>query len=111
MHDHVFTANSPLGVTVYCSNDTWYNHIVAGHSPMTDKQTEVKYAIENPLCVYQSKSHPENRDVYFAHNLPYDEYTKVVVENYDTHSEVVSAWGQPEIKGNIGGLKYVKPKL
>ena len=107
----IFAANSPLGVVVYCMKETWNNHIIAGHSSMAGKDDEVKNAIESPSSVFESFSHPLSRDVYFAYNRLYNEYLKVVVHNFETHSEVVSAWYQQAIKGNIGGLKYVNPKL
>ena len=110
-NDIIFTATSPLGVTVYCMKETWNNHIIAGHSSMIGKNDEVKNAIESPSSVYDSFSHPLSRDVYFAYNRLYDEYLKVVVHNFESHSEVVSAWYQQSIKGNIGGLKYVNLKL
>ena len=108
---YVFTAQSPLGMVVYCTEETWNNHIVAGHSSMEAKEDEVKNAIESPSSIYESNSHPSSRDVYFAYNRLYNEYLKVVVHKFDTHSEVVSAWYQQSIRGNIGGLKYVDPKL
>ena len=110
-NNFVFTANSPLGITVYCMEETWINHIIAGHSSMIGKDNEVKNAIESPSSVYDSYSHPLSRDVYFAYNRLYNEYLKVVVHNFGTHAEVVSAWYQQAIKGNIGGLKYVNLKL
>ena len=111
MSDTIFVTKSPLGMTVCCTEETWNSHITAGHSSMVGKADEVELAIKSPSCVYGSNSHPLSRDVYFAYNRLYNEYLKVVVHNFDTHSEVVSAWYQKEIKGNIGGLKYVGSKL
>jgi len=78
---------------------------------MREKHDLAKGAIENPESIWSSKSHPDNRDVYFAHNAPNDAHTKVVVENTSEGHFVVSAWFQKEISGNIGEIKYVKPKL
>ena len=78
---------------------------------MKNTEDEVNNAIESPSIIYESKSHPSSRDVYCAYNRQYNEYLKVVVHKFDAHAEVVSAWYQQAIKGNIGGLKYVDPKL
>ena len=108
---YAFIAESPLGMTVYCTKETWSYHIIVGHSSMMGKENEVKDAIESPSSIYESNSHPSSRDVYFAYNHQYNEYLKVVVHKFDTFAEVVSAWYQQTIRGNIGGLKYVDPKL
>jgi len=71
---------------------------------MRNKINLVIDAIENPSSIWESKTHPETRDVYFSHKSSDGAYTKVVIEG----ESVVSAWRQPEVKGNIGELKYVK---
>jgi hypothetical protein len=111
MNNILFTARSPLGYNVVCESSQWENHIVAGHRTMRNKVELVEGALESPDSIWSSGTHPETRDVYFAYNAPNNAYTKVVVEEApDVHS-VVSAWIQKEVKGNIGELKYVKPKL
>jgi len=111
MDDILFVATSPLGFDVTCLQSTWDDHIAGRKSVMHNKQALVVNAIENPVSIHSSGTHPDNRDVYFANNAPNDAYTKVVVENSDACHLVVSSWLQKEIRGNIGELKYVKPKL
>lgn len=119
MSDKIFEANSPLGYKVCCFKSDWENHIASGHTIMSSNIEAVQYAVENPDAVYQSNQWPR-RDVYFARytGASYGGklYTKVIVQTPDIDDDsgyVVSAWPQPDIKGNIdkGGPKYVKPKL
>jgi len=83
---------------------------------MKGKENAVASAVAKPQWVYQSDTVP-SRDVYFAISGNTNEklrYTKVVVEtNTDKDADVVSAWMQPSVSGNInpGVIRYVNPKL
>jgi len=114
--DTLFTARSPLGYSVICTKNQWENHVIASHGIMTKKEHLVKNTISSPIAIYQSDEFP-NRDVYFAHsghNNNNIKYTKTIVEVKSNNSaEVVSAWLQPRISGNINPevMKYVDLKL
>lgn len=119
MSNTIFKTISPLGYKVCCYESDWENHLAAGHEIMVKNIKAVQNAVENPDVVYQSNEWPQ-RDVYFAKytGATYGDklYTKVIVQTPDINDDsgyIVSAWPQPEIKGNIreGGLKYVKSKL
>jgi len=111
MDENVFEVHSPLGHTVICSCMTWNNHILMGHPNMRGREEEVKNAIEMPDSIFASEERPADRDVYFKGTLQNNMYTKVVTQKRGIVHYVVSAWRQKEVKGNIGVMKYVKPKL
>jgi len=108
-----FVEESPL-YPISCPENTWDDHIIAGHSMMKDNLDAVKDTIKSPYQIYQSLSDPK-RDVFFGKSsvATYGEkfYTKVVVEQpKDSQSKgyVVTAFPSKEIKGNIdtGVMKY-----
>ncbi len=112
-----FKVESPLGYTVSCSKERW-KHITQ-HEIMKENRAAIMDAIGDPLAVYKSEEWPETRDIYFgkSESATYGEklLTKVVVDKpteYNDEGEIVSAWPQKDISGNIseGGLQYVKPK-
>lgn len=112
-----FKVNSPLGYTVSCSVESW-SHIEQ-HEIMKTNREAVIEAIGDPTAIYTSEEWPETRDIYFgkSEKATYGEklFTKVVVNRpteYNSEGEVVSAWPQPNISGNIdkGGLQYVKSR-
>ena len=113
---NVFTIVSPLGYVVSCTQSQWDNHILVNHPNMKNKEDLVAFAITKPQWVYQSDTFP-SRDVYFAISGNTNEklkFTKVVVEtSTPDDAEVVTAWMQPSVSGNInsGVIKYVSPKL
>ena len=110
MDNYVIEVKSVFGQITFCSVQTW-EHIVSGHQVMKDKMGQITQSVSDPDFVYESKSHPTNRDIYFRYDRSDKEYTKVIVQNKESFSEIVSAWPQDEIAGNIGGLKYVRPRL
>ena len=109
--DVFFVAQSPLGITVKCTVEQWEAHILAGHANMAGRHEDVANAIRDPSWIFRSLSYPQTRDVYFSQPVGNREFLKVVVENQATVSEVVSAWLQAEIRGNIGEVVYAKSKL
>ena len=111
MDDIVFEAQSPLGYTVFCSRTTWHNYILIGHPNMRGREDEVKDTIETPDSIFGSEEHPADRDVYFKRTALESMYVKVVTQDNGTVHHVVSAWRQRDVKGNIGVIKYVRPKL
>lgn len=113
-----FAAKSPLGYTVECTEDRWENHVLQGHSMMAGNEQAVIDAIENPIVVYPSKSHREERHVYFgdSKNASYSSpYTKVIVGKNDDGARTITAFPKEEINGNIEGgeVLYVcdKPRF
>ena len=113
---NVFTVTSPLGYIVSCTQSQWDNHILAGHKNMKGQEIVVANTITDPSWVLQSNEFP-SRDVYFANSGHTNEklqFMKVIVEtNTGDKANVVSAWMQPNIAGNInaGVIKYANPKL
>ncbi len=112
-----FKVKSPLGYTVSCSKENW-SHIER-HEIMKENRDAVIDAVGDPVAIYSSEEWPDKRDVYFgrSNKATYGEslYTKVVVNKpteYVSDGEVVSAWPQRDISGNIreGGLLYVKSR-
>jgi hypothetical protein len=112
-----FKVESPLGYTVSCSKENW-SHIER-HEIMKENRDAVIDAVGDPVAVYSSEEWPDKRDIYFGRSskATYGEslYTKVVVNKpteYISDGEVVSAWPQKDISGNIkeGGLLYVKSR-
>jgi len=83
---------------------------------MKGKEDVVAHAVAKPQWVYQSDDFP-SRDVYFAVSGNTNNklrYTKVIVEtNINNDADVVSAWMQASVLGNInpGVIRYVNPKL
>ena len=121
MDERLFIEHSPLGYSVCCYKSDWEQHILgkSGHSIMKNNLESVRITIAKPEFIFASNQW-ENRDIYFKRcsSATYGGklYTKVVVQKPDIHDEygyVVSAWPQPNIKGNIdeGGLLYAKSKL
>ena len=107
----LFTAQSPLGIVVECTVEQWETHVLAGHAIMVGRHEDVANTIRDPAWIFRSLSYPQTRDVYFSQLNDNKECIKVVVENQILGSEVVSAWIQSEVRGNIGEVKYVKSKL
>ncbi|MCL2171115.1 MAG: hypothetical protein FWB71_03085 [Defluviitaleaceae bacterium] len=113
---NIFTAKSPLGYVVSCTQSQWDNHILARHPNMRGNEAIVANTISNPHKIHPSKE-PPGRDVYFAHSGNTNEklqFMKVIVAPpVNNEAEVISAWMQASIKGNIdpGVEKYVDPKL
>lgn len=112
MSETLFTASSPLGYNVVCSQNRWNNHILTSHSNMKNKEHVVANTISNPTVIYQSDEY-DTTDVCFGdsgNTNPKLKYAKVIVAN---SSDVVSAWLQEDIRGNINPkvIKYVKAKL
>lgn len=113
-----FAVESPMGYTVKCSEDNW-KHIKEHHEIMKENREAVIDSIGDPIAIYSSEEWPEKRDVYFgkSNKATYGEnlYTKVIVNKpteYSEEGEVVSAWPQKNISGNIseGGLLYAKSR-
>ena len=109
--DVLFEAQSPLGVTVKCTVEQWETHVLAGHANMAGRHEDVANAIRDPAWIFCSLSYPQTRSVYFSQPIGSREFLKVVVENQALVSEVVSAWLQAEIRGNLGEVIYAKSKL
>jgi len=108
----LFTVESPLGYMVTCSQYQWDSHILISHPNMKGSELAVRDVIENPVAVYSSGEFP-SRDVYFGNSD--NEHAKlrvckVIVETNtgDSDAKIISAWMQPSISGNIGGVKYAK---
>lgn len=81
---------------------------------MADHQAAIQKAIEDPSCIYRSKSDPDNRHVYFRQDghpdFP-DFFLTVVVERAPEPSGVITAFPQPSLRGVAeGGLLYVRPR-
>jgi len=116
MPEPLLRVETPLGKIVVCTHETWINHIEFGHPVMKGNSENVKETLKNPIVVYGSDQ-KENRDIYFAkstyNNIGNEFYTKVVVENREIDSIVVSAWPQKDVAGGIDeeAIKYVNPKL
>ena len=119
MSGNSFTVQSPLGYTVVCSSEFW-NHIDDRHPIMKENEKALVNAISDPVAIYSSEKWPEKRDVYFGKTsqATYGEkmFTKVVIDKpdeYNKEGQVISAWPQKSISGNINerGLRYVKSKL
>jgi len=109
--ENIFEAENPLGQIVICSRSVWENHILIGHPFMEGCAEIVKNAVETPDNIFESEEYPNERDIYFKYNTHNNLYTKVVTQKHGLVYRVVSAWFQKSVKGNIGGLKYVKSKL
>lgn len=75
-----FEATSPLGYTVQCRESDWA-HIIK-HGAMAGNEKAVIETIEDPLVIFPSKSHQNDRFVYYGDpTATYKtEYTAVVVE-------------------------------
>jgi len=111
MGENIFEVRSPLGYIVICSQVTWEQHVLIGHPVMQGKENELKSTIEAPDYIFESEEHPKDRNVYFKYNALSRKYIKAVTKGDLFIHYIVSAWLQNELKGNIGGLKYVKHKL
>lgn len=71
------------GNAIVCSNDTWYNHIVAEHPEIRGCEAHVKTAIEKPYQVYQDHRNLQKRSIYKPFILPkpfHTQYLRVVIE-------------------------------
>ena len=113
-----FKVKTPLKYDVECSEKQWESHIVSGHPMMKGNEQTVIDALENPLAVYRSGSHPK-RHAYFGstENASYGkkvQYTKVIVDNAEEKPEytTITAFPSKKIDGNIDGgeLLYVSDK-
>lgn len=119
MSDNIkFTAESPLGYTVECTEEQWDSHIISGHPVMRGNEQTVIDALTKPLAVYKSGSHSK-RHAYFGttENASYGKkvlYTKVIVDNSEGRLEydTITAFPSKKIDGNIDGgeLLYVSNK-
>ena len=109
--DILFTTISPMGYTVDCLQTQWDNHILIAHPNMKGKENVVESVISNPTAVYNSAEFP-SRDIYFSESGNTNaklRMCKVIVEtDTDNVARIISAWMQPNISGNIGGIKYAK---
>lgn len=110
----MFTVNNYRGVAVFCTEDRWKNHIVAGHTIMEENIEAVKDTISDPDSVYESSRNPK-REVMFKQSphSTYNIYTEVVVEYNSSYSgvvsgEVVTAFPNNAERGGIGNALYRK---
>lgn len=95
----------PRGITVTCTYDRWYNHVVTEHDVMEGNEEAVRKTIQDPDEIYRSSQLPY-RDVYFKKGAPstYDRnfYTKVVTEySGNNTATVVTAFPTRQIRGGI----------
>ena len=105
----IFKVKTPLEYDVECSKKQWDDHIIKNHSVMTGNEQTVIDALENPLVIYKSGSHPK-RHVYFGttENASYGKkvpYTKVIVDNEKDGQGyfTITAFPSKKIDGNIDG--------
>lgn len=99
-----------FGERVICSRDTWYGHIATGHPIMKNNVEAVVDTIQSPEAVFRS-AETSDRKVYFKNSelSSYNMYTKVVTKSVGSQvNEIVSAWPQQKIGGNIGDELYKK---
>lgn len=111
---NVFTATDPRGVTVTCSSEAWYGHIIknSGHTIMKRNKLAIIETIESPDSIYRS-AEDDNKQVYFKQGATstYNSnlYTKVITNSIgNNQSEVVSSWPQSKESGGIGDVIYKK---
>jgi len=80
----MFECKDKDGIAVVCSDDTWYNHIVAEHPEMKGCEAYVKAAIEKPYQIYQDGRNPRIRNIYqpFILPKPYNQYYLRVAVKY-----------------------------
>ena len=110
----VLSATDPTGVTITCSSETWYGHIItnSGHTIMKGNKNAVKETLEDPDSIYKS-SESDDRLVYFKQGAvaTYNSsmHTKVVTKKTGENTgEVVTSWPQPKPTGGIGDVVYTK---
>lgn len=112
MDNVVFTATSPLGHQIICTDRNKLH--ICEHKIMEQNLKAVENTIINPVAIYKSLDNIK-RQVFFSKTpATYSPLiTKVVVEvnDKDMTGEVVTAFPKKEIGGGIDeeeGLLYVK---
>ena len=89
------------------------DHILSGHSVMSNSFTAVYDTVQSPESVYQAADMP-NREVFFKHSSQAEYnprlYTKAIVEynTEDTEGFIVTAFPTDKEGGNIGDKLYPK---
>jgi hypothetical protein len=71
------------GVEVVCDENTWYNHIIAGHPEMVGCEAYVKAAVESPFQIYQDRSNLKKKIIYQPFVLPkpfHTQYLRIAIE-------------------------------
>ena len=112
--ENLFRITDPRGIEITCNKLRWENHVISNKPIMKENVDAVKNTVETPDVIYGSEGHL-SRDVYFKKDsgATFSDmfFTKVIVEVGEKKGEVVTAFPKEHIAGNIGELKYVKPKL
>ena len=88
----LFEVSDPRRKKVICTDETWYWHVVDGHSEMEDQIEQVKAAIQEPLLgmIFQDHDYPE-RQVYYKRHSKFI-YIKVVVEFLKNGGALITAY-------------------
>lgn len=110
---NIFEVKDYCGVKVYCTEDTWNNHIVSGHPMMEENLSSVLHTIQSPDVVIESHdSNPplDYRVIYVKKELgasyySFAPYTKVVVSILGGSGETITAY--PSKNEHGGGTKEV----
>lgn len=85
----IFIATDPRKYEIKMTDECWYDHILVEHPEMNGRLNDVKYAIESPDFIYESK-YKSSSHLYFLKELDErseTEYILVVVAINSKKSE------------------------
>ncbi len=95
-----FKTIDPLGRSIHCTKDRWYNHILLHRRWLEDANWEanVKKALEEPMFITQDNNFLD-RDCYYYHPSENAFYLKVVVKFTSIkNGEVITAYELNEVE-------------
>lgn len=109
-----FCVKDPRGISISCSTEQWYEHVVSRREFMRNNVQAVSETLMLPDLIYQDPKHP-NREIYIksgnmtTRSYGNDLYTHVIVQNVtNSSSELITAWPSETIKRTLTDVKYHK---
>ena len=101
----LFEVKDPRGMTVFCEEEQYYNHICGNHAEMEGCEEDIKLAIQEPEngFIYQDQKRPD-RYIYYKLDGSRRFYTKVVVEFQSDTGRVITAFRPDRTKLKSGEM-------
>ncbi len=98
--EDIFEVVDPRGISVHCTKEVWYDHILSNRPYMEGTEDDIAEAIRQPFYICRDKLRAD-RNVYYALRSSEARYTRVVVEIYqDGRGRVITAF--PADSGKSG---------
>jgi len=89
----IFVATDPRNYEVKMTDECWYNHILIEHPEMNGRLSDVKYTIESPDFIYESK-YKSSSHLYFLKELDEHSEIKYILVVVDINSKNLKGYIQ-----------------